>query len=220
MGKVGVHRMGEWREAAVAAAIVTAVLMAGTGTALATPSTTGFDYSNPNGEGGDALLVASPEADTTPHAISVSFTGSAYTVTDSAGTAVGGPNDEIRGCNQIDPTTVSCPAGAGYLFIGLLGGAGPDSLQLLSASPHLLGASYVGGAGDDTITALSTTTRHQRLIGGAGNDVLTGGSGPDLLKGGPGDDRLFGRAGNDVLNPGPGNDVVRGGPGRDRLIRR
>ena len=54
---------------------------------------------------------------------------------------------------------------------------------------------------------------YERIVGGAGNDVLIGGPGPSVLLGG---------AGNDTLDGGgapPGKiDLLEGGPGNDRLI--
>jgi Ca2+-binding RTX toxin-like protein len=200
------------KRAACGLVVVTALLIVGTGTSLADPSKAGISVT------GNELIVESPETDTTPHDISVSFSRNTYTVTDSAGTIIGDPgNDGLGGCNQINGTTISCPGREDDII--LIGGAGPDHLRVLSANTGLRLTAYTGGGGDDTITAVPAATRlGSRLNGGLGNDILVGGSGRDFIRGGPGDDRLFGRAGNDVLNPGPGNDVVRGGPGRDRKI--
>lgn len=96
-----------------------------------------------------------------------------------------------------------------------------------------------GGAGNDTLTVVATSTAANQLFGGAGNDSLTGGSGNDLLVGGAGDDMigdpngddaLWGDdrvlangvyvssgTGNDILIGGMGNDVLRGGGGDDQL---
>jgi Ca2+-binding RTX toxin-like protein len=240
--------MGEWtKRAGSAVALVTAFLIAGTGTALAAPSQTGLDKNMTTGE--SSLTVDSPVTDAATHDISVSFQGGTYSVTDSSGT-VAGP-----GCTQTNPTTASCGNSGGLKFIHLTGGAGPDHLQVTSFGANLTFADYVGRGGDDTITAPKAFKGPEDLSGNAGNDRLTGGSGRDFLRGGPGDDtarglaqhdkldggagndrlyggasndRIFGQDGNDLLFGGPGNDLlhpgsgkdrVSGGPGRDRKIR-
>lgn len=73
---------------------------------------------------------------------------------------------------------------------------------------------YVGGAGDDRLTAGPAG----QAEGGAGDDLLTAVPGPGaVLGGGPGHDTLRGGAGNDTLHGGDGNDAVFGGAGDDRL---
>lgn len=64
----------------------------------------------------------------------------------------------------------------------------------------------IGGAGNDTIVALT------------GNDRLEGGSGNDNLYGGTGDDNLIGGSGNDTLWGGGGADRLEGGKGRDTYV--
>src|SRR4029453_906535 len=63
----------------------------------------------------------------------------------------------------------------------------------------------LGGAGNDTMTALSSGADY--LNGGSGNDQLSGLGGNDELVGGLGDDTLLGGTGNDILNGGSGNDT-------------
>ena len=69
--------MGEWtKRAGSAVALVTAFLIAGTGTALAAPSQTGLDENMTTGE--SSLTVDSPVTDAATHDISVSFQGGTY----------------------------------------------------------------------------------------------------------------------------------------------
>jgi Ca2+-binding RTX toxin-like protein len=97
-------------------------------------------------------------------------------------------------------STISCPAGATDIFVGL--GTGNDTFQ--NTTPIFVFA--VGGAGEDGVT------------GGSGDDILVGGEGKDLLVGGLGDDFLadeafflFG------FITGSGNDTFKGGAGDDRM---
>jgi len=71
-----------------------------------------------------------------------------------------------------------------------------------------------GKAGNDFIVN-GAGAIPSRLIGGAGNDLLSGGLGNDTISGGPGNDRLYGQDGDDLLDGGAGNDVLTGGPGND-----
>ena len=85
----------------------------------------------------------------------------------------------------------------------------------------------MGSDQDDTITG---DTNANRLMGGAGNDMLNGGdetapvgdtlmggAGRDTLNGGGGADRLMGGDGNDTLNGGADADTLNGGAGDDDL---
>ena len=56
---------------------------------------------------------------------------------------------------------------------------------------------------------------HDRLYGGAGDDILDGRDGHDDLYGGAGDDRLHGRDGVDELYGGAGDDILDGGDSYD-----
>jgi TolB protein len=62
------------------------------------------------------------------------------------------------------------------------------------------------------------TARGDRLVGGAGRDLLCGLAGDDVLHGGGGSDRLFGAEGDDSIDARDGAfDVVGCGPGRDAV---
>lgn len=80
---------------------------------------------------------------------------------------------------------------------------------------NLASGSWVGSAGDDTMTAALDAL--VTIDAKAGNDSVTGGTAKDALKGGSGNDALYGLAGNDVLSGGAGNDVLLGGAGADSL---
>lgn len=59
------------------------------------------------------------------------------------------------------------------------------------------------GAGDDIVTL------------GYGNQTVWGGAGNDYLDGQPGNDMLFGDSGDDILVGGWGSDIMTGGDGND-----
>ncbi len=76
----------------------------------------------------------------------------------------------------------------------------------------------IGTSGDDALSGFDDvtlpTSTFGRLMGGAGNDVLTGGRFLDELYGGAGDDILL--DGGLTAPPGGGNDALLGGTGQDR----
>jgi RTX calcium-binding nonapeptide repeat (4 copies)/WD40-like Beta Propeller Repeat len=76
----------------------------------------------------------------------------------------------------------------------------------------------VGTAGDDVLTG---TPLADVLLGEGGNDTLVAVPSffvGDTLEGGPGRDLLVGSSVTDTLEGGPGNDVLRGGSGPDLLV--
>jgi Ca2+-binding RTX toxin-like protein len=105
------------------------------------------------------------------------------------------------------------------------GGAGYDTLFLAQATGPIsvdFAAGIVSAAGIGT----DRFTNIEKLLFGAGNDIITGGNGDDAfdggdgddtLNGGAGDDTLFGSAGRDTLNGGSGDDQLDGGTGDDVL---
>jgi Ca2+-binding RTX toxin-like protein len=127
------------------------------------------------------------------------------------------------GCNQVNPSTITC-AGPGFSPIQVFLGNGNDSFQNDAAVP----TSVHGEDGLDMLTGgplndLLNGSTQGGLIGveddadiidgGAGDDTLFGGSGDldaDAVEGGPGDDRF-------ALDPNDGNDTLRGGPGIDHV---
>ncbi|MCW5220278.1 hypothetical protein D5041_11060 [Verminephrobacter aporrectodeae subsp. tuberculatae] len=72
----------------------------------------------------------------------------------------------------------------------------------------------VAGAGEDNIRGFDG---NDMLIGKAGNDAIDGGNGDDIALGGAGNDTLFGGAGDDRLKGGDGIDWIQGGTGADTL---
>jgi hypothetical protein len=90
------------------------------------------------------------------------------------------------------------------------------------------------GSGDDTVridesVAVFTTTKATRIEGGNGDDRLLGGAGAEVLSGGRGDDFIDGNGGVDtaflgqgddtfVWDPGDASDIVEGQAGFDTMI--
>jgi hypothetical protein len=135
-------------------------------------------------------------------------------------------------------TLVLAPAAKVGAAASLKGGAGNDTLQLVSAGVADLTApaafsgfeQIIGSSGDDTFLVSQARLAGVQLIdGGGGTNVIRlaaagsldlttvelaniarieGSSGADTLKGGGGDDVLKGGAGADVLNGGPGHDIA------------
>ena len=67
--------------------------------------------------------------------------------------------------------------------------------------------SYRGTSGDDRFT--NNTAISSRVVGFAGDDIITSGNG---------DDRVIAANGNDTVFPGDGNDYVAGGQGDDTIL--
>ncbi|MGF1494311.1 MAG: calcium-binding protein [Microcoleaceae cyanobacterium] len=80
----------------------------------------------------------------------------------------------------------------------------PSELTLESNIPHL--DRLIGGAGADIV------------IGNYDNDTLQGGDGNDILHGGRDDDRVHGDAGDDLLFGDSGNDILCGDEDNDTLF--
>lgn len=116
--------------------------------------------------------------DASPHAITVSYSAGAYTVTDTSGATAG------TGCVQAGATSVSC-ADSALAGVGVYGGGGSDTLKINSVGPTATDTEILGFKGNDAMTTPGTT---DSLYGGDGNDMMDGGLGPDLLDGGRGDD--------------------------------
>jgi uncharacterized repeat protein (TIGR01451 family) len=94
----------------------------------------------------------------------------------------------------------------------------------VSGTPGCLpGERIVGGAGRDVLVG---TINSDPMFGRGGNDVLRGvecddvlrgGRGNDVLRGGSDQDTLYGNQGSDTLSGGSGDDVLSGGLGRDTM---
>jgi Ca2+-binding RTX toxin-like protein len=87
------------------------------------------------------------------------------------------------------------------------GNGGDDAISAGNGLASLIGLTFNGGAGNDTLT------------GGDGNDLLIGGDGNDIINGGRGNDLALMGAGDDtfVWNPGDGSDTVEGQDGFDTM---
>ncbi len=91
------------------------------------------------------------------------------------------------------------------------GGEGNDTIDASTAYQSTL----LGGTGDDRIN--SGIYGHNRVEGGAGDDLIHGFGGSDTLLGGDGDDRIIalphrdGSGGRDLADGGNGNDLIVGG---------
>jgi len=154
--------------------------------------------------------------------------GGRLTLTSPEGIKV--PPTPAGECTQDTATQISCDPGYVQAVVGDLG-AGPDTFVAAPDLPVLIGAvidgarrplsggpgrdRIVGGAGADLIDG---SPGRDRLIGGGGDDLLLGRRGDDRLRGGPGDDALRGGGGSDRLDGGPGSDLCSGGPGRDFAV--
>lgn len=140
----------------------------------------------------------------------------------------GAGNDVLDGGDGDD--VIEGGAGDDLIIAGLGGdvidgGEGFDTLDLSAATGPVrvdFGAGMVSGEGIGT----NRFTSIEKLLFGAGDDVVTGGNGDDAfdggagndtLKGGAGDDTLWGGDGDDLLDGGSGDDLLYGGTGDDRL---
>jgi hypothetical protein len=128
--------------------------------------------------------------------VSVTFTGSIYTVTDADPLGVG------RDCLNVTARSVECQ-GTGVVRITVSTGSADDVVDVGVPIP----ARVSGGPGNDVLT------------GGGAADRLTGGTGDDVLDGGPGTDTILAGSGNDTIHALDGEvDKVNCGAGTDVVI--
>lgn len=103
---------------------------------------------------------------------------------------------------------------------GAVGGGGADTLSAAGLYEDVRLAGLAGadrlidGAGDDI---LSGDDGDDMLLAAAGDDILGGGRGGDDLTAGTGDDQLYGGWGNDTISAGGGDDLAYGDLGADIL---
>jgi Ca2+-binding RTX toxin-like protein len=150
------------------------------------------------------------------------------------GVSMGGGNDRMNNSGLIQATGGSAiNMGAGDDWLYLYTGARVEGAILLGEGNDLVfGSASAGfeidaGAGDDQIYMGGyTADADDRILGGAGNDMIysdigddfvDGGEGNDLISGGAGNDEIKGGAGDDTLRAGAGNDIFDGGDGVDVL---
>ncbi len=122
----------------------------------------------------------------------------------------GAGDDLIDGGEGFDTLDLSAATGSVTVDFsaGKVSGEGIGSDSFTNIEKLLFGAGndvVSGGNGDDSFD------------GGAGNDMLKGGAGNDALWGGAGDDALDGGSGDDVVNGGLGIDTIKAGSGNDRI---
>jgi Ca2+-binding RTX toxin-like protein len=93
----------------------------------------------------------------------------------------------------------------GTFSVVVNGGNGNDAVTVLAKSSEIGAAKLIGDAGDDVLTGADT------------NDSLGGGDGNDRLVGAKGADTMGGNAGNDTLvwNNGDASDTMDGDAGND-----
>ncbi|PZR95048.1 MAG: hypothetical protein DI537_06055 [Stutzerimonas stutzeri] len=126
-------------------------------------------------------------------------------------------NDVIDGGAGFDTLDLSAATGPISVDIsrGLASGAAIGSDSFRNIEKLLLGAGndvVTGGNGDD---AFDGGAGNDTLKGGAGDDALAGADGDDLLDGGSGDDAVTGGLGVDTIKAGSGNDAIDAGEGND-----
>jgi Ca2+-binding RTX toxin-like protein len=124
---------------------------------------------------------------------------------------IGGAGDDVidgrGGFDTLDLSGATGPVSVDFAA-GTVSGAGLGSDRFMNIEKLLFGAGddiVLGGNGDDAFD------------GGAGNDSLRGGAGDDTLRGDAGDDAVDGGSGDDLVFGGAGNDTLKGGSGVDRL---
>lgn len=123
------------------------------------------------------------------NAVSYTYDGMAFTVTDTAA-----PITAAGGCSSLGSDTAICAAaGVSEVEVSLLDG---DDSVTADPGDHVAIASIV-------------------LSGGSGADILVGGDDADTLLGGGGSDEISGQEGNDALVGGSGADQISGAGGYD-----
>jgi len=133
---------------------------------------------------------------------------------------VGGLGDDvIDGGAGFDTLDLSGATGAVTVDFaaGKVSGAGIGNDTFVNIEKLLFGAGndiVTGGNGDE---AFDGGAGNDVLKGGVGNDTLWGGAGDDTLDGGSGDDEVYGGIGNDVIKGGSGDDLIDGGEGDDLI---
>ncbi|MEX0309811.1 MAG: calcium-binding protein, partial [Tateyamaria sp.] len=90
------------------------------------------------------------------------------------------------------------------------GGEGDDTIDF-SGHSNAVNFDLVKGDGNDLVIGV------ERLVGGAGNDILGGSDGADTLDGGAGNNDLSTGTGTDLILYSGGRDVVRGGADSDTI---
>ena len=143
-------------------------------------------------EQNDVIDVRLLATDTTKVAVSVNNQTQTFNVAD-----VTSLNIDARGGNDV--VTVGADVAVDTTVEG---GQGNDLLTVLATKTNMI----IAGAGND------------RVVGGAGVDIVAGGNGNDNIQGGAGADFLFGGNGNDLIDGGADADLIFGKNGSDTLL--
>ncbi len=165
-------------------------------------------------DGGDGIDTADYSDDTAGVMVNLAegFASGAEAGEDelnSIETVLGGAGDDVLIGDAGDNRFV---ASAGHDLID--GGAGFDTLDL-SAATGPVSVDFAGGKASGAGIGSNSFVNIEKLLFGAGDDVVTGGNGDEVLDGGAGNDTLKGGAGNDTLVGGEGDDTLDGGSGDD-----
>jgi Ca2+-binding RTX toxin-like protein len=179
-------------------------------------------------------------ADGETNNVTISHTGSTFTLTDAGAVITPGSGCTAEGPNQVSCAFTSTPppthvvhinvgdlddtvsygtfasADSAFLHTAFLGGLGADRLSC--AHPFsFLPLPFCALFGEDGDDVLEGGAVGATLVGGDGSDAIHGGSGLDLLRGEAGVDALNGAGGLDQLFGGTQEDLLEGGPGNDIL---
>ena len=142
----------------------------------------------------------------------------------------GGSDDDtyiVKGVGDIVTESAANGNDTVYSYVDYTLGANVEALSL-SGNAHVgngndLANRIIGGAGNDVLHGMGGDDLIQgnagddTIFGDAGNDALRGDGGADTIWGGIGNDILAGGEGADTLNGGAGNDVLEGGAGNDKM---
>ena len=175
----------------------------GSDTASFVTSTKGLYISMATGKAGNDTLISIENV--------IGSTKDDYITGDAGNNVIngGGGRDLMNGGAGID--TVSYATDTAAVRIELTSGQGG-----LGAAGDVMNnfENAIGSAFNDIVNGSAVANR---LLGGAGNDVIQGLDGNDYLQGDDGRDALFGGNGNDTLLGGAGDDFLIGGAGDDAL---
>ena len=111
----------------------------------------------------------------------------------------------------IDHHDTMVRGGTGYDLVQV--SQGSDAVNIHFTEDEV--EAFLGGVGNDIVSASGSDARRLYAEGRDGNDSITFGKGDDRGFGNSGSDTLRGQDGNDQLNGGAGNDLIYGGNGQD-----
>lgn len=151
---------------------------------------------------------------------------------ESLSVKLGSGDDTVRGGNLADSLVLGRGMNTAHALDGddlvsyqtgavntLDGGRGFDTLQVIQAEsgqPLIFRVDH--GAATDQFGSVITGFEAYDISGSAVNDRVVLGAGADIVQLGLGADRAFGLGGDDWLYGGQGRDFLFGGPGNDLLV--